>query len=93
MEDITAIINEQNNSFLGCTNTDELFCCVKSVLPFQTCKCKIANVCGTSEQFKATVMCDLNSPDAVCNFVEKYGNINNETLRIMKRKEVSSYLS
>ena len=79
--DVENALDNFRNMFAGAIDTEELFCCVRELIPVDDYKIK--SVEGKSDHFKALLHCKLQTEQEIQNFVELYSKKTSETLRIL----------
>ena len=82
------VVGSMEECFAGEENTIELRERVLDLLPIEDRSCKIVNVSGTVQRFKARVIAYIENEEA---FIKDYCNQNNETLRIHTSNKKSRY--
>lgn len=85
------ILDNILSTFAGDVDTDILRNCVLEKIPMNSDQYKITRVEGMPEKFKASIICKLNTVELVNAFLKEYGKKNNETLRILSKKESKCY--
>ena len=80
-EDVLSCLNVIKNQFKGSKDTEELFACIRELLPIRGDLYEVLLIEGDANKFKARIDCNIPDVEGVANFVESYTKRTNETLR------------